>query len=474
MLSKSFVKTINEKYGNSSDIVIRRINDITYIYLESVSSDDKISNFLLKSITNLDGNNLFETLKNNIFNSHVEVINKIDDVYYYLSAGYTCIHINNENKFIVVETKAKLDRGVNSADTEPIIRGPKDSFTENHVTNLGLIRKRIKDNNLWFEEIKIGVRTDTKITIVYINGIAETDRVDKIKKKLEKVKIDGILDSGNIRGLLEDKNKSAFPKIISTERPDVTVSGLLNGKIAVLIENSPFALIMPGVLNDFIRSPEDYYQKPINASFSRSLRTIAFFISIITPALYLALMTFNQEIIPNELLISLANQREGVPFPTAIEILLFMITFEILRESDLRSPNNSGATMSIVGALVLGDAAVQAGVVSPIVIIVVAMTSICELSFSDVDIINAIREWRLVFIFAAAIQGLIGFIAISLILVLKLVSLESLGVPYLTPYSPLNIKALKDGIIRFPIKKLKDRPSYLTDNLKKLGDNNEN
>lgn len=461
---------IKETLGNSSDIVNRKINNISYIYLESVTSDDKVSDFLNKCIVHINNvNQLFELLKNSIYNSHLVILDKINDCYYYLSSGYTCLFIDNQTKYIAVETKMKLDRGVTESSAEPLIRGPKDSFTENNAINIGLIRKRIKDSNLWIEEQKIGKRTQTKVSIIYIKGIAQDKNVNKIKKKLKKINIDGIIDSGYIRDYLEEKQRSSFPKAISTERPDLACINLLNGKLVILVENSPTVLILPATLDDFLKSSEDYYLKPINSTFSRILRYIAFFITILTPALYIALMTFNQEMIPDQLLISLATQRSQVPFPTFMEVLIFIVIFEILREADIRSPSIAGASMSIVGALVLGDAAVTAGLVSPIVIIVVAITSICELVFSDMDMSNAIRQWRMIFIFSTIFTGLIGIVSAGLILIIKLASLETLDTPYLIPFSPINKNIIKDSIFLAPANKRKKRPNYLTNNDKKVG-----
>lgn len=394
-------------------------------------------------------------------------------MFYYLSSGFTIILINNSKKAIAVETKATLDRGITESTSETIIRGPKDSFTENNSKNLGLIRKRIKDKNLWYKEVTIGKRTKTKVTIAYIKDIVPNYKVKKIYEKLKKIDIDGILDSGYIRELLDQNQHSIFPKVISTERPDLACSSLLNGKIIILVENTPYVLILPAVLTDFIHSPQDNYQKSFNASFSRIIRMVSFFLALITPALYIALMTFNQEIIPNQILISLAIQRDAVPFPTVVEVLVFIITFEILREADIHSPSISGSAISIVGALILGDAAVTAGIVSPIVIIIVATTSICELIFYDVDVIDAIREWRFLLIIASTLFGIIGFTIIFIVLIAKLASLECLDTPYLTPFSPLNIQNLKDSIIRVSRKKLKERPSYLTKNITRMGETNE-
>ena len=271
-----------------------------------------------------------------------------------------------------------------------------------------------------------------------------------------------------MRDFLEHNQKSLFPKIISTERPDAVCQNLLNGKIIIMVENSPYVIILPAVLGDFFKTSEDYYQSSVSSSFSRILKWIAFFITITAPAIYIACMTFNQEMIPDQLLISLATQRSQVPFPTFIEVIIFVVFFEILREADIKSPNASGASMSIVGALILGDAAVTAGIVSPFVIIVVAITSVCELVFTDMDFINAIRQWRLLFIISTVFTGLLGIVVASLILIIELASIENLQVPYLEPYSPLNLNNLKDSILLFKTSKRKKRNTFLTKNKVKL------
>ena len=470
---------IKEMNGNSSDISTRIIeknkNRIGYIFLESVSSDDKISNFLNKGIIKNDKKNFFDSfynsMKNSIFNSNMKFCDNYDELFYFLSSGFTIIVFDNIQKAIVVETRMPLDRGVVESSSETIVRGPKDSFTENHNKNIGLIRKRIKDYNLWFKDINVGRRTKTKVSVSFINDIVPNEKVNKVIDSIKSIDIDGILDSGYIRELIEKEQKTLFPKIISTERPDQVCTALLDGKIVILVENSPFALILPAVLGDFFKSPQDEYQKSFNASFNRIIRMICFFLALLTPAVYIALMTYNQEIIPDQLLISLSAQREGVPFPTAIEVLLFVLTFEVLREADIHAPSFSGSAMNVVGALILGDAAVAASIVSPIVIIIVAITSICELVFYDIDVTDAVREWRIIFILAASFMGIIGIVVALIIFIAKLSSIECLGTSYLTPISPLFTKSLKNSFIRLNRKKLKNRPDFLTDNLNRLDDN---
>lgn len=475
------IKKIN---GNSSDITTRVIQiaqkKVGYIYLESVSSDDKISDFLVKGLahdskeTNFNFfDQLFDELKNTIANSNLKTVDNYDDLFYYLASGYTGIVIDGANKSIVVETRKQLDRGVVEATTEAIVRGPKDSFTENHNANIGLIRKRIKDPNLWFQEIKVGRRTKTKVTISYLNDVVEKDKIDSIKERLKKIDIDGILDSGYLREFLTDSKFGDFPKMISSERPDLACSSILDGKIVILVENSPFVLIIPGLFVDFFHAAEDNYQLPLNISATRLLRLLAFFITILTPALYIALTTYDIKLIPSQLLISIATQRQGVPFPTAVEVITMLTTFEILRECDLRMPKQMGASVSIVGTLVLGDAAVAAGIVSPIVVIIVAITSIGGLLFTDIDVINSIRLWRIIFILAASLLGLIGVVVAGIILITHLASMNMLGTSYLTPFSPFSLQGQKYGVIKLPDSLLKRRPLFLKPKNKvRLGDDN--
>ena len=461
------IEDIKQKYGKSADIntrIIKKENkNIGIIFLESSSNASTISDFIVKSVIKENSvfKSIFNTLENKLYNSQMFIIENYEDFPYYLSSGFTIIIIDGEKKAIVMETRANLDRGVTEATSEPVVRGSKDSFTESHSKNLGLIRKRIKDENLWFDELKLGRRTKTRTTIAYINDIADKKKINIIKENLKNIDIDGVLDTGNIRDYLT-KQKSIIPQIKSTERPDLVCQELLNGKIIILVENCPFAIILPTVFLDYIKSPEDQNQKSVNTSFTRIIRFLALIITILTPAIYIAIVTYDQNTIPDKLLISLAIQREGVPFPTFLEIIIFTAIFEILRESDIRSPANATTAMSIVGALVLGQAAVDASIVSPITIIIVAITSICSLIFQDSDFINSIRFWRFLFILSASILGIIGIISMSLLWLTKIASLENLNTNFLAPISPLDIEANKDMIIKTSTKNIIKRPKYIS------------
>ena len=468
--AKKIVQKVKKLYGNSPDVNSRIINikgkNVGIIFLESSSQASTVSDFIIKGTLYTKENknifqNIFEALKNNLFNSQLFIINDFNEFPYYLSSGFTIITVDDSDKAIVMETRAQLDRGVTESSSEPILRGSKDSFTESHSKNLGLIRKRIKDPNLWFNELKLGRRTKTRISIAYINGIADPQKFKKIKERLNKIDIDGVLDSGNIRDYLI-KQKSIFPQIHSTERPDVVSQALLEGKIVIFVENCPFTLILPTVFIDYLHTSEDEYQKAENITFTRVLRVIALIITVFTPAIYIAITTYDQNTIPDKLLISLAIQREGVPFPTTFEIILLTAIFEILRESDIRSPNSMSAAMSIVGALVLGQAAVDAGIVSPITVIVVAFTSICSLIFTDIDFMNGIRAWRFIFILAASFLGIIGILSFAIIWLIKLASLENLNTSFLAPFAPFYKEEQLNTIYHAEEDKLITRPKYIS------------
>lgn len=468
---------IENMCGNSPDITKRIFKykniNIGYIYFDSTSSGEKITDSLLKSLTiNLKYKNIYKEIISNlntiIPGSNYKYTSNYKDLVYFLSSGFVAIIVDGYDEAIVIEVRNNLNRSITESSTETIIRGPKDSFTENYNTNIGLIRKRIKDENLWIKEVKVGRRSKSKVGVIYINDIADNEKVNKIYEKIKSIDIDAILDSGYIRDFLTKDSKSFFPLVISTERPDVVSGAILEGKIAIMVENSPFVLILPALLIDFIHAPEDYYDKPVNVTFSRLLRFLAFILTIVTPAIYIAITTFNIEIVPDTLLISIAVQREGVPFPTTLEILLLVTTFELLKESDVRTPSVIGTSISIVGALVLGEAAVNAGVVSSIAVIITAITSISSLLFSDIDIINSYRWWRLIFILFASFLGLPGFIIAFLIFIIKLSSLSSLDIPYLTPISPLNKNDVKDTFVAKSRAKMFRRPSFLTKNKRRL------
>lgn len=473
-----YINKIKQDTNNNQDIIIREKivlkKKIYIIYNETLTSSDKISDFIIRSLDKINTNynkrdNLDTIIYNEIENYKIKKVNTYEDICYHINNGFTAILISDSNTFYVMETRAPhLFRSINSPQTEGALRGSMDAFIENIQVNMGLIRRRIKDNNLWCESLEVGRYTKTKVNILYMNNIAKKEKVTYIKNLIEKIDIDGIISSGTIKNLIEKENKSVFPTIFSTERPDKVCQSLLNGRIVIMVDNSQFALLLPITMNDLFLSTEDGFNKSINISLTRIVRYFAFFITLFTPAIYIAVTTFNQEMLPTQLLVSFASQRADVPFPAFFEALIMLGAFEILRESDLRSPTFTTSALSTVGALILGEAAVNAGIVSPIMIIVIAITSLASLLFTEPEVVNGVRWYRLLFMLGAAYLGILGVVLTFAYFIIKTCSLKSFGVPYLIPYAPLSTIGLKNSIIKTTTKNNKEREPHLSYNTTKL------
>lgn len=457
---------ILNRCGNSTDIIIRTINlknnVIDCIYSETLSSSSAITNYVLKPISeliienkNIANTTIINLIKNLLTGSSINELKSIDEAIKNIFLGYTIIIINNKN-ILSIETKASLDRGINLSSIEVSITGPKDSFTENFNTNLGLIRKRIRNNNLFVKSITLGNESHTKIGICYINGIAEKSLVKKVMEKIIKINNDIIIDGGYIT---EELSKSTFlPQVNQTERPDLASFALLEGKVCIIVDNSPTVLIIPTFFIDFFHTPDDYYQKNINTTFTRILRFLAFLIAIFLPGYYISVTSFNPTAIPTNLLLNLIEQHTIVPFPAFFEILIMIIAFEILRESDIRIPNKVGSSVSILGGLILGDAAVSAGIISPIMIIVVAISSISALVFSYNSIVNLIRYYRYLILILGMLLGIYGLFIGFGILVINIASTTSFGFPYTYPFVPFIKTDILDSFIKVKSRQNKRNP----------------
>ncbi|HEX3012437.1 MAG TPA: spore germination protein, partial [Syntrophomonadaceae bacterium] len=367
-----------------------------------------------------------------------------------LITGNTVFFMDGIDSALIIGSGGWKDRSVSEPSTESVVRGPRDGFTETIDTNTALIRRRIKSPDLRIDEFKIGIKTKTAVLVVYINGIARQDIVNEVKSRLQKIRIDGVLESGYIEELIEDASFSLFPQIEHSERPDKVSAALLEGRIAVMVDNTPFVLIVPTVFLQFIQSPEDYYERFPVASLTRFVRATAFFISIILPALYIALTSFHQEMIPTPLALSIAASREGVPFPSIGEAFLMEATFEILREAGLRLPKQAGQAVSIVGGLVIGQAAVQAGIVSQAMVIVVALTGISSFAIPAYNAAAAGRLIRFPLMLLAAFLGLPGILAGLTIILIHLSGLRSFGVNFLDPFTSPDEDQFKDTLVRTP------------------------
>lgn len=447
---------IIKKCNYSKDIMTRTIKKDNYIieiiFCETLINSSDIEKYILKPLNRNEKN-----IKNIITTGNIKEVKNIDDATKELFLGSTIIIINN-NEIISVETKAYLDRSIKESETEGSIIGPKDSFNENFNTNIGLIRKRIRNNNLILNTLTLGHESKTKIGILYMNNIVDKTLLNKVTKKLNSIENDIISDGSYIKEQLS--KRSLFPEVNQTERPDLTSFALLEGKIAIIVDNSPTVIIVPVFFIDFFHTADDYYQKNINVSFTRLLRFMAFLIAIFLPGYYISITTHNPTSIPSNLLLKLIEQHTTVPFPAFFEILIMTIAFEILRESDIRIPTKVGSSASILGGLILGDAAVSAGIISPIMIIVVALSSIAAYVFSYSAIVYLIRYYRFIVLILGTLFGLFGmFIGFS-ILIANISSITSFDYPYTYPFVPFIKEDIDDSIIK--IKGLNTRNPLLT------------
>ena len=471
-MNTKIINKLKEETNNSSYIVYREkyINNtkIDIIYNEVLTDQDKMSNFIYRSLDHIEKiyqekELLYDVIKNNISNIKIKEINNYQDICKYLNNGFVILLIEDDYS-LALEVKKNLTRSIEKPMTETTIRGALDAFTENIETNVGLIKRRLKTNKLWNEDMELGKYTKNKISILTIKGLTNSKIKDNIINKLNSLEIDGVTDTGTLKHLIENETKTIFPTSITTERPDKVASSLLRGKTVIIIDNCPFALIMPIDINDFFLSQDDKDSNYINNSLTRILRYLAFFITVLTPGIYIALTTFNQEMIPLELLTSFASQRSTVPFPAFFEALLMFVSFEILRESDYRIPNVSNSALSIVGALILGEAAVNAGIVSPIMIIIVAITAISALIVVEPELSNAIKWYRIFFMLGGTTIGIFGIFIVFIIFTTNLCSIYSYGKSFTMPFTPIN-DDIKNSIIKFPLLKRNKRNKYLTNNI---------
>ena len=471
-MNTKIINKLKEETNNSSYIVYREkyINNIKIdiIYNEVLTDQDKMSNFIYRSLDHIEKiyqekELLYDVIKNNISNIKIKEINNYQDICKYLNNGFVILLIEDDYS-LALEVKKNLTRSIEKPMTETTIRGAMDSFTENIETNIGLIKRRLKTNKLWNEDMELGKYTKNKISILTIKGLTNSKIKDNIINKLNSLEIDGVTDAGTLKHLIENETKTIFPTSITTERPDKVVSSLLRGKTVIIIDNCPFVLIMPVDINDFFLSQDDKDSNYINNSLTRILRYLAFSITVLTPGIYIALTTFNQEMIPLELLTSFASQRSTVPFPAFFEALLMFVSFEILRESDYRIPNVSNSALSIVGALILGEAAVNAGIVSPIMIIIVAITAISALVIVEPELSNAIKWYRILFMLGGTTIGIFGIFIVFIIFTTNLCSINSYGKSFTMPFTPIN-SDIKNSIIKFPLLKRNKRNKYLTNNI---------
>lgn len=381
----------------------------------------------------------------------------VDDVL----GGATVLLIDTVPAALSLSLRGYEERGVEEPPSEQLVRGPRDGFVESVRINMALLRRKLRDPNLRLELLRVGRRTNTDVALCYIDDIANPKLVEEIRTRINGIDIEGVLESGYLEQIIEDHHFSPFPQIQNTERADRCIANLLEGRVAILVDGTPFCLLLPSVFNQFYQAPEDYYERFLIATLVRAIRVIALFFSLLFTSLYVALISFHSEMLPSRFAVAVAGGRAGVPFPSVAEALFMELAMEILREAGLRLPRPMGQTISIVGALIIGEAAVRAGIVSPLMVIVVALTTIGSFAVPSYSAAIALRIVKFPIILAAGTFGLYGLMLAIIGLVVHLCSLKSLGIPYLSPLAPMRPDDVKDTLYRMPLWSMTHRPRLL-------------
>lgn len=472
-LSKNLEATLNEirrDVGNSPDIIIRRFilgreNKVSaaVIFTDGLVSNSDINSFLKVLLTEYtDGQALtppIKTIKEQLLNiGDVKETENKTQVLNEILTGSTAILVDGAKTALIANTKGWETSGVLAPENQLSLRGPREAFTTNIRTNTALIRRIVSSSKLRLEQMKIGTLSETTIGIMYIEGIAHDKIVQEVQNRLKRIKTDSILGTGYLKDFITDNPWSIFPQVMYTERPDTAAGQLLEGKVIILSDGTPFVITVPVTFFMFFQTADDYYLSWELSTFLRLIRIFTYFVSLTLPSLYVAITTFHQELLPTTLLVSLAAQREGVPFPSFVEALLMELTFEVLREAGVRMPRAIGSAVSIVGALVLGTAAVDAGLVSPAMVMTVSMTAIASFTAPYIDIVSSSRLLRFGLLMLAASFGLFGILFGFMMISIHLTTLRSFGIPYLQGIAPFNMTDQKDIFMRVPRFLMNSRP----------------
>lgn len=475
-------QNIDERLGSSFDIVFRdfvitieqRKVPAFILFVKGIVDQGMISDNILKPLmyqtSYSQAGNLLEgmgtigdLIQNSVLSSgqlkKVHTIEQVVDSVFY---GETAIFMSGCHYALIANTQGWETRGVNEPDTESVVRGPREGFSETLLTNTSLLRRRIRNPNLVFESMIIGKQTKTSVCIGYIKGVAKEEIFREVKRRLEKIDTDAVLESGYLEEFIEDTPFTPFSTIGNTEKPDIAAAKMLEGRVCILTDGTPFVLTVPYLLIESFQTSEDYYSRPFYTLLLRWIRYIAYAITILLPGLYVSIASFHQDMVPTPLLLTMAAEREGTPFPAVVEAIGMGLIFEVLREAGVRLPKPVGQAVSIVGALIIGESSVRAGLIGAPMVIMVAFTAIT--SFVIPAQLDSGAVLRLAYTILAGILGIFGLTAGVLITAAHLVRLRSFGVPYLTPLAPIVISDLKDVLMRAPMWLMWDRPALLSKN----------
>jgi len=464
------ITALKDKLGNSPDIIFHPLQfgpqkkiQAQILFIDGLVKFQTITSTLLFPLINWKINdddllykNLIKKIESEVlYSGDTKIIFTIEDIISEALSGNTVIMIDNCNSALALNSKGWEKRSVTEPQSEAVLRGPREGFTENIRTNSSLLRRKIKSENLRLENFVIGEKTRTIVSIMYLNDVVNYEVLQTLKKRIKNINVDSILESGYIEEYIEDAPFSPFPTLAYSEKPDAVAANILEGRIAILVDGTPFVLTVPMLFIESFQSAEDYYGRTVYASLIRILRYIAFLISVFAPAIFIALTTFHQELIPTTLLITILNAREGTAFPIFIEALIMLFAFEIMREAGIRLPRPVGQAISIVGALVMGDAAVSAGLVGAPIVITTAITAVASFLVPNQN--EAMSILRIIFIFIAAFVGLFGIVIGFIFVLMHLSSLTSFGIPYFDGFT----KYRKDSIVRFPLWDMIKRPEEI-------------
>lgn len=482
-------KTLKEFLKDCDDIVYKEFNvgveqhfKFLLVYTDGMSDRNLLNEAVLNALmvharevppdVEEPGEELYRLVRyGGLPASELAEVDNIEEAILAVLIGDAVLFIDGSKKCIVIGAKGWPMRGVSEPNTESLIRGPRDGFTETFRVNTALVRRRIRDYRLKLKQMRVGVRSFTDVGVLYMQDIVNPALVEEVTRRLKTIDIDAIIESGYIEQMIEDNSLSPFPQINVTERPDEVAASLYEGRVAILVDNSPFALIVPTTLNSLFQSPEDYYDRWFIATILRVIRYSASIISLILPSAYIAVTSFHPGILPDKLVISIAAAREGIPFPAIIEAFLMEATFELLREAGLRLPVPMGSAIGIVGGIVIGSAAVEAGIVSPIMVIIVAITAISSFSIPNYSLSVGFRILRFSLMFFAGVLGLYGIMLGLLLILSHLVKLKSFGIPYMHPFVSFSASDFKDTIARVPLFMMQRRPVNIARNKIRLKNN---
>lgn len=468
------ILAIKEAFRDCGDIVMREFvvgsgkSRLFMIYIDNIVDGNTIQDFIMTNLMSrskeCNDSGLLDVLMNDtIAVGEMSKIIELQQIYDAVLLGDTVLLMEGNAFALQASTKGFPSRGVNQAQTEVVVQGPKDAFLEVMATNIVLIRRRIRDTKLKLKRKKIGTRSKTDVALMYMEDLVRPKTLEKIEKQLDTMNLDGVLDSGYIEQLLEKRFLSPFPQLQMTERPDKASSALLEGRVVLVIDNTPFVVMLPVTLNVFFQAAEDYYDRWEIMSFIRAIRYVSAFVAIALPGLYIALSVYHPELIPTALAIKIASTRQNIPFSVVGEVVIMELAFEMLREAGIRLPSPVSSTIGIVGGIIIGSAAVEAGIVSPAVVIVGALTAICTFVIPNVSLVSGLRLSKFLTIFLSSIFGLFG-LWVSLLLVLAhLCSLTSYGIPFMYPFCSASVNDdvdWEDTVFRLPLRKMKRRPIF--------------